>query len=231
MEWASGRLSTPPRVRAVYLQSTSGANTCLKALQSLENYRLASTLGANRTIGFDFEDYSGLDVASISNEDTKFTIPDISAPFQSPPCPPGPRTLPVSPPAEHLVPYSGHQSKLLSEAFTEGSCHPNVALRSLLNCIQHSKFIANQEAEPTLTDDYSIYVLAQIVTLPQCPPIDFNAPKRSLFTLFVDKPHHRCLICNTHKSSLSRALGCVRSHLGHRPFWCMGCQSCNSIDG
>jgi hypothetical protein len=206
MERAPGsngrRLIMPSRVRAVYVQSMSGPNVYFKALQSLENYPLASTVAAN------------------------FTTTDLSARFEPAPFPPIPRTLPVVPPPAHLVPYSGHQSKVLSEAFAEGSCHPNVALRSLLDCILHSTFIANQEPEPTLTDEYSVYVLAQIVILPQCPPVDF-----SLFTLFVDKSHHCCLMCNTHKSSLSRALGCVRSHLGHRPFWCTGCQSCNPVNG
>jgi hypothetical protein len=209
----------------------SGSNTCFKVLESLEHSWQASTLSTNQTIGFDFGDCIGLDVPSLTDEDTMLTTTDISAPLRSAPCQPIPGTLLVLPPPEHLVPYSGPQSKVLSESFTDGSCHPNVALRGLLDCILHSTFLANQEVEPTLTDEYGIYVLSQLVNLPQCPPIDFNVPKRSLFTLFVDRPHYRCLMCHTHKSSLSRALGCVRSHLEHRPFRCMGCQSCNSING
>jgi hypothetical protein len=102
------------------------------------NCRLAKTQVANQAVEY----CTGLDVPSLTHEDTRLPFPDIS----------GPTNLRTLPPPEHQVPYSGHQSKLLSEAFTESSCHPNPALRSLLDCILHSRFIANQEAEPTLTD-------------------------------------------------------------------------------
>ncbi|KIM30298.1 hypothetical protein M408DRAFT_296558 [Serendipita vermifera MAFF 305830] len=73
--------------------------------------------------------------------------------------------------------------------------------------------------------------LEQITHLPQCPPIDFSNSKRSLFTLFVDEKLRCCLFCGSSKTTISRALGCVRSHLGHKPFRCTGCQSCNPVNG
>ena len=139
-----------------------------------------------------------------------------------------PEAVPALSPPENIA---RHQNSLISEAFTERSYHPSVALRVLLDCIKLSSFITDQVSEPCITDKYSISVLAQIIDLPQCPPIDFGTPKGSLYTMFIDKQSYRCLMCGSSKTSVARALGCVRSHLGHRPFRCSGCQSCNLHDG
>jgi hypothetical protein len=41
----------------------------------------------------------------------------------------------------------------------------------------------------------------------------------------------RCLLCRREKPSLSRVLGCVRSHFEIRPFQCTGCRLCNAANG
>ncbi|PVF93246.1 hypothetical protein CPB86DRAFT_715867, partial [Serendipita vermifera] len=58
---------------------------------------------------------------------------------------------------------------------------------------------------------------------------------KSIYYLFVDETEHRCLFCGSIKTSFTRAVNCVRSHLGHRPFQCggesMGCSRCNAMSG
>jgi hypothetical protein len=48
--------------------------------------------------------------------------------------------------------------------------------------------------------------------------------------IFVDSVEKKCLLCGAPKTSMPRALGCVRSHLGLRPFTCpgpqKGCRKC-----
>jgi hypothetical protein len=141
--------------------------------------------------------------------------------------------LSVRPPPGYHVPYLAPHDQRATQAFTESSNHPNVALRKLLDCILHSTFIHDQACEPRITDDYSKYVLRQISDLIGCPRIDFSMSKQSLFTLFVGKSGLRpcCLICDKSRESIPRTLGCVRSHLQHKPFRCEGCQSCNEKNG
>lgn len=145
--------------------------------------------------------------------------------------------LPELPPQADLTHYSMNQREFLVVAFTRNSCNSNAALRRLLDFVLTSAFILEQTHEPFLADKPSLHLLERIIHLPQCPPIDFRNSKRSLFTLFVErapfveKTLFRCLFCGLCKTSMPRALGCVRSHLGHKPFRCSGCQSCNPVDG
>ncbi|KIM30360.1 hypothetical protein M408DRAFT_7820 [Serendipita vermifera MAFF 305830] len=103
---------------------------------------------------------------------------------------------------------STKQKKCLARAFTKHSCHPSVALRSLLDYVLCSAFISDQAHEPFMADRSSVHVLERIICLPQCPPVDFGNSKSSLFTLFVDKALYRCLICGLCKTSMPRVLGC-----------------------
>jgi hypothetical protein len=137
----------------------------------------------------------------------------------------------VKVPRKHLNQPLKTSNNILAVAFTENAYHPNPALKALLCEVRHSNFVLYDEYEPYISEDYSICVLAAIVYLPGCPLIPLASLQCSLFTVFVDRSEYRCLFCGSCKTSLTRAVGCVRSHLGHRPFRCTGCDSCNIIDG
>lgn len=143
----------------------------------------------------------------------------------------GAQLLSVRPPPADLTRYPMKQRELLVKAFTKDSFHPSVALRGLLDYVLPSAFISDQVLEPFLADRHSIQILERIICLPQCPPVDFGNSKRSLFTLFVDNASPRCLFCGLSKRSLPQVLGCVRSHLNHKPFKCAGCPLCNPVNG
>jgi hypothetical protein len=51
--------------------------------------------------------------------------------------------------------------------------------------------------------------------------------------MFLEKGSNKCLFCGEYKSVLSRAVGCVRRHLEHRPFVCDGlsCELCDERGG
>lgn len=70
------------------------------------------------------------------------------------------------------------------------------------------------------------------------PPSDMRstiATGRSIYAIFVKTVYSKariCLICGANKCSLERALGCIRSHLGLRPFTCGGvAEGCGLCDG
>jgi hypothetical protein len=45
---------------------------------------------------------------------------------------------------------------------------------------------------------------------------------RSIYTLLTDPISYKCLMCSSVKGSAQRAVECVRAHIGHRPFRCLG---------
>ncbi|KAG8834971.1 hypothetical protein FRC17_006067 [Serendipita sp. 399] len=111
----------------------------------------------------------------------------------------------------------------LIRAFGEDSPYPNPKLRRLLEAIPRSQFYRNQEPEPRLSSTEASQLLMEAGT----PELADDAPgKASLYALFVDRQTKTCLVCNKSHSVLDRALGCVRSHLLHRPFACTGCNAC-----
>jgi hypothetical protein len=48
---------------------------------------------------------------------------------------------------------------------------------------------------------------------------------------FTNASTNSCYLCDMRHRSLSRALGCARSHFGFRPFQCPGCRTCNAKKG
>jgi hypothetical protein len=122
-------------------------------------------------------------------------------------------------------------NNILAVAFTENAYHPNPALRALLYEVRRSSFVLYNQCEPLIADYDSLCMLAKIVDLPGCPSFPLASMQCSLFTVFVGRSEYRCLFCGSCKTSLARALGCVRSHLGHRPFHCIGCDLCNIVNG
>ncbi|KAG8787001.1 hypothetical protein FRC15_010253 [Serendipita sp. 397] len=117
---------------------------------------------------------------------------------------------------------------LLSRAFTEESPHPDAQKRALLVEFLRSGFYLNQEHEPRLGTLEAEFVFS-MAGVPSS--LAYNAPRNgSVFSPFVDMDTMTCLFCaKTHKS-VKRVIGCVRSHIGHRPFVCGGdkdgCNSC-----
>ncbi|KAG8854664.1 hypothetical protein FRB91_003213 [Serendipita sp. 411] len=117
---------------------------------------------------------------------------------------------------------------LLSRAFTEESPHPDAQKRALLVEFLRSGFYLNQEHEPRLGTFEAEFVfnMAGVPSSLAC-----NAPRNgSVFSPFVDMDTMMCLFCDKPHKSVKRVIGCVRSHIGHRPFACGGdkdgCNSC-----
>ncbi|KAG8834976.1 hypothetical protein FRC17_006072 [Serendipita sp. 399] len=115
----------------------------------------------------------------------------------------------------------------LNTAFTSQSTHPDPQLRALLDIIPTTSFYLNQELEPRIDTPEAALILSKAGT----PFLACNVRKdRSLLSLFVDSDENQCLFCFKAYPCPDRALGCVRKHLGHRPFSCggelVGCTKC-----
>ncbi|KIM22612.1 hypothetical protein M408DRAFT_282907 [Serendipita vermifera MAFF 305830] len=115
-------------------------------------------------------------------------------------------------------------------AFSSNSYFPNDALSQLYGLVKESPFILNNQPEPVLSSEEGQTLVRAVLHVPDCPEVAWQKSDRSIFTLFVDCKAYKCLICGHKKTSLERAVGCVRSHLRHRPFACpgeaFGCTSC-----
>jgi len=123
------------------------------------------------------------------------------------------------------------QRRFLQNAFGPRSIFPNEALARLLSLTSLSPFVLNHRLEPTVDSEEGQALIQNIRYLPDCPTTALQWSTLSIFTLFVNFQHRRCLLCGSKKTSLERAVGCVRSHLDHRPFICgihsVRCASCN----
>jgi len=140
----------------------------------------------------------------------------------------------VSPPRGSPTPRDPSQESntILANAFTDASSAPNPALRKLLEEVLQSAFLRKQKVEPLLSEAAGRSMVAKLVGLEGYDQIFLRGGARSIYSLFVKKGTNRCLFCYSEKKALARAVGCVRSHLGHRPFVCAGCGPCNeSPDG
>jgi hypothetical protein len=107
-------------------------------------------------------------------------------------------------------------------AFGRYSPFPNEALAKLLPLIVGSSFISAHQLEPTIDSEEGQALLSEIVYFTDCPPRALQISNLSIFTLMVDFSSRKCLICGSSKTSIDRAVGCIRSHLDHRPFVCGG---------
>lgn len=112
---------------------------------------------------------------------------------------------------------------LLQDAFTARSCHPDEHLRALLDRILESEFLQNHQQEPT-SDSLEGYTFLSDI------PMHAGVPDGSIYLAFIEQSANRCLMCGNVKDCISRALGCVRRHLDHRPYHCPGslgdCRKC-----
>ncbi|KAG8830632.1 hypothetical protein FRC17_004583 [Serendipita sp. 399] len=117
----------------------------------------------------------------------------------------------------------------LSHAFTVESPYPDTQRRAMLEEILASPFYLNNEHEPQLGTPEADFVL---IMAGACSLANEVPRKGSLYSLLVKSDTKTCLICNKPCGVMARALGCVRKHLGHRPFVCRGeidlCKQCTN---
>ena len=109
----------------------------------------------------------------------------------------------------------------LQIVFTQNSERPNSYLRGLLYRILRSSFYRHQQPEPTLDSPEGATILEPL------PSFRENCEHKSIYVVFLDIKEKRCLICGNKKNEFGRLIGCVRSHLEHQPFPCLGgCNRC-----
>ena len=124
--------------------------------------------------------------------------------------------------------------KKLREAFTPASRNPDPALRLFLDTIFRCSFYEDDRLEPVVGTKEAEQLLAQVRShFPEdprfhprhlSPAVDSEArDAQSIFMLFTE--NNQCLICGSQKDRTGRALGHVRSDLGHRPYHC-NCEKC-----
>ena len=122
-------------------------------------------------------------------------------------------------------------SSLIRTAFTSGPFE-NKARAEFLKWIVGSLFLFTNELEPTLGSDEGQLLLGKVSWISDYPYpcTHLTDASDSIYVFLADIPTRKCLMCGSSKTSLSRAVCCVRSHLDHRPFVCgsssSGCLSC-----
>jgi hypothetical protein len=103
--------------------------------------------------------------------------------------------------------------------------------RKLLAYILDSHYYLFDLPEPKLGTEEGTNILRHLaeeqgVTF---PPNQVK-PGTPLSALLTDPTQPKCLICQKKKTTAQRAVECVRSHIGHRPFRCggssQGCPTC-----
>lgn len=104
----------------------------------------------------------------------------------------------------------------LQIVFTQNSENPNSHLRDLLYLILRSSFYRQQKLEPTVDSPEGTTILGPLLSFIE------NCENRSIYVAFLDIKEKLCLICGNKKNELGRAIGCVRSHIEHQPFPCLG---------
>jgi hypothetical protein len=114
--------------------------------------------------------------------------------------------------------FESFQIDSLQTVFTQQSNHPDKRLRSLLNRVLKSSFIRDNELEPTQESIEGLLIMGDGFVDHASSSTHSPAPRGSIYLHFISG--RTCLFCGSTKGSISRALGCVRYHLYHRPFHC-----------
>jgi hypothetical protein len=106
-------------------------------------------------------------------------------------------------------------------------------LRSLYELIKRSDFYLENRLEPKIGSQEWNAILEQDEEV-----VAYVNPQlmgKSIYTHFLKGSPHKCRICDSTKGSLVRAVACVRAHLDHRPFYCLGaedgCKRCDRTHG
>jgi hypothetical protein len=113
----------------------------------------------------------------------------------------------------------------IERAFQPGSKYSNEARAQLLGLIRGSGFLLMNNLEPSIDSDEGQELVRKVAYLSGYPSIPSQLSSSSIFTLLVEFRERRCLMCGYVRTTLERAIGCVRSHLDHRPFACGGLSS------
>jgi hypothetical protein len=114
------------------------------------------------------------------------------------------------------------KSNIATIAFLPHSPFPNGALAHFLDLIKTSAFIWFNQFEPSINSEAGQDLLRTVSNHHGCPPIPDQHSGQSIYILMVDRSTKQCLMCGQTKSSLERAITCIRTHLGHKPFVCGG---------
>lgn len=113
----------------------------------------------------------------------------------------------------------------------EASLEPSIL--SLLRDVQNSSFLSENQHEPSFGTADADLLLGGHDDLKL--RLNSQLKGKSIYHLFLDDQHRKCLLCGINKTSTSRALACIRSHLDHRPFSCLGspsgCRKCSAEKG
>jgi hypothetical protein len=154
-----------------------------------------------------------------------FVHPTMAAPQRLPERPPATNsyhfhaTTPISIPLPHAPSQVQFTAEHLRNAFTDNSVYPDPFRRYCLDLVIDSLHLYENRIEPDQNSPEAIQILGPAAA---CLP-STTAPG-SILNVFVDSVEKRCLVCGATKTSMPRILGCVRSHLGLRPFTCPGLQ-------
>ncbi|KAG8757168.1 hypothetical protein FRC14_002308 [Serendipita sp. 396] len=102
-------------------------------------------------------------------------------------------------------------------------------LQQLLKLIRDSSFCAHNALEPTIGSSEGRGLLSQIDEFHSSSSL--HRAKKSIYYLFTDESTKRCQLCGTMRSTNQRVITCVRRHLNHSPFTCLGApQGCKLCD-
>lgn len=131
---------------------------------------------------------------------------------------------------------------LLRKAFTEEGKYNDPALRMLLDFVRGAPWYRNEEREPMQGTLECERIFSQIrIQFPDDKRFALQSPTgaqagtststmplrdaQSIYLLFTDD--NMCLICGKKTDRSTRALGHIRSDIGHRPFHC-SCEKCST---
>lgn len=100
---------------------------------------------------------------------------------------------------------------------------------TLLATFKNSVFISSQQMEPSIGSVEGQILLNAMSDFPGRRVNELHHPNQSIYAVLVGDGK-KCLLCDCFKSSFDRAVACIRTHLGHRPFMCGGasvdCEIC-----
>ena len=118
---------------------------------------------------------------------------------------------------------------LIQNVFASGP-FKNAARAEFLRAVTTSFFLLKNQLESIFESDEGQSLLGKVSWIPNCPSTHLMEGGDSIYMFLVDVLTRRGLICEFIKTTLGRAVACIRSHLDHRPFVCSGssrgCLSC-----